>query len=114
MPEMGKEAIPVTLRLAITRQGDPFLWPLKMPGSNRKADRWFRSAISAANLAEKNWVRVVSNMSNGGYDILKARGNLSEPVWPDMIFRDYLELAFRDRRIDSVDHEILKSLRGEI
>jgi hypothetical protein len=48
------------------------------------------------------------------YDLFEASGDLAEPVWPEMTFRDLLELAFRDRRIDSINHPILKSLRGEI
>ena len=32
--------------------------------------------------------------------------------WPDIIFRDCLELAFKNRRIDSHEHPILKALAG--
>ena len=53
-------------------------------------------------------------MSAGMYDVYEATGDLAEPIWPEISFRDALELAFRKRRIDSDDHPILKSLRGEV
>jgi hypothetical protein len=112
--EMADEVKPICLRLAINKQGDPFLWPLKLPGPDGRGNRWHESAVAAANHAEKKWVRVTANMPAGMYDLFEASGDLAEPVWPELTFRNLLELAFRDRRIDSINHPILKSLRGEI
>jgi hypothetical protein len=43
-----------------------------------------------------------------------AKGDLGEPQWPDKTFRDLLELAFRDRRIDRADHPVIRELAGEL
>jgi hypothetical protein len=65
-------------------------------------------------MAMKGWVRVVANMGLGGYDVFQASGALPDPDWPDVPFREYLRLAFKDRYIDNRDHPILRRLRGEV
>ncbi len=60
------------------------------------------------------WVRVQANMADGKYDVFEATGTIPDPEWPDMSFRDMLQLCFDDRFIDSLDHPILKQLRGEV
>ncbi len=112
--ELAEEVRPVCLRMAINKQGDIFLWPLKLPGPDGRPNSWNESAVEAATCAEKKWVRVSSNNDANMYEVYEAVGNLAEPTWPDVSFRNLLELAFRDRLIDSHDHPILKSLRGEV
>ena len=60
-----------------------------------------------------NWTRVAANMSGGYYDIYVATGQLGSPVFPDLSIDEIISLAFRGRVIDTVDHPIIKSLRGE-
>ena len=100
----------------ITRRGQLFLWPLKLPRTDGAGggDSWNRSALEAASRGQKRWVRVSANMSLQRYDIVEAPGDLEEPEWPDMTFQEILEIAFRDRLIDSLDHPVLRRLRGEI
>ena len=60
------------------------------------------------------WVRVSANMSLGAYEICEATGSLSAPQWPALPFSEILRIAFKDRlHIDSIDHPMLKKLRGE-
>jgi hypothetical protein len=103
-----------TLYTAINRQGDLFLWPVRLSGSGGREDAWIRSACEAANLATKSWVRVVANMGLGGYEVFRALGRLSEPEWPDLPFPALLRLAFKDRFIRDVNHPVLRRLRGEV
>src|SRR5262245_53377567 len=65
--ELAAEATfsPRVLFTAVNRQGVLFLWPIRLPGPDGKHDDWSRSALEAAQLAQKNWVRVSSNMSLG-------------------------------------------------
>ena len=114
IPELAEEVRPVCLRLTTNKQGDIFLWPLKLPSADGRSNPWHESAVEAATLAEKDWVRVSANMTAGMYDVAMATGELKEPTWPELTFRNVLELSFRQRRIDSLDHPILKSLRGEV
>lgn len=99
---------------AINRQGVLFLWPLSLPGTDGKSNPWHQSAIEAAAMAKDKWVRVSANMSLGAYDIAYALGDLPEPVWPEHSFNDLIRIAFRERVITSVDHPVLRKLRGEI
>ncbi len=98
----------------MTRQGVLFLWPCRLPDASGKIDEWSRSALEAAYMAVKSWVRVQSNMALGAYEVFEASASIPDPKWPDLPFRDILAIAFKDRRIDSLDHPVLQRLRGEI
>lgn len=41
-------------------------------------------------------------------------GKLPEPDWPATGFEDILNIAFRGRFIDSIDHPVLRKIRGEV
>ena len=99
---------------AINRQSVVFLWPIRLPRADGKLDEWSKSSLEAVNIAQERWVRVAANMSLGAYEIFTAPGELSEPEWPDKSFRDLLSIAFKDRLIDSMEHTVLKKLRGEL
>lgn len=58
-------------------------------------------------------LRVAANMSLGAYDVWQTEGPLPEPQWPETSFKDSLRTAFKDRLIDTLDHPVLKRLRGE-
>jgi hypothetical protein len=103
-----------TLYLCTTRQKAPFLWPVKIPSPEGRKNEWHNSAITAVGHAMKHWVRVVSNMSAGAYEVLEAVGNFTEPEWPEASLREILGIAFRGKVIDSPDHPVIKKLRGEI
>jgi len=111
--ELSHEIVPVILQTAINRQGDPFLWPLRLPGEDGKQNPWHRSALDAAHLAMKKWVRVQANLSLGSYDVYEASGSLPEPEWPDTDFQTLIRIAFKDRMIESSDHPVVRQLRGQ-
>jgi hypothetical protein len=111
-PELLGEVVPVCLFLAVNRQGDPFLWPCKLPGADGRSNTWNESALEAARLAESRWIRVAANMPAGMYDVYEAAGELSEPTWPDLTFRQILKLSFKDRFIQSANHPVIRALRG--
>jgi hypothetical protein len=115
-PELAAEATfsPRALFTAINRQGVLFLWPVKLPGTAGRVDEWSRTALEAAELAAKRWVRVVANMSLGAYEVFQATGQLNEPEWPETPFHELLRIAFKDRFIQSQDHPVLRRLRGEV
>ena len=111
-PECPDEITPVTLFTAINRQGVLFLWPVKLPGLNGSYSDWSRSAMEAAEIAQRRWIRVRSNMSLGAYETFEALGQLSEPEWPDVPFGEILRVAFRNRIVDRTDHPILQRRLG--
>jgi len=107
------EITPAILFTAINRQGVVFLWPAKLPGPDGKENEWHRSAREAAEKATKAWVRIMANMSLGAYELFEAKGDLPEPEWPELAFREILRTAFRERHVDRQDHPLIKRLRGE-
>ncbi|MFO0957087.1 MAG: hypothetical protein U0800_06420 [Isosphaeraceae bacterium] len=104
---------PRLLVASVNRQGALFLWPIRLPGPDGRADDWSRSALEAAQEARSRWVRVTANMSLGAYDVAVAPNVQTEPEWPDLAFRDMIKIAFRDRLIDSLSHPVVQRLRGE-
>ena len=112
--EIPQELMPMQLVTAINRQKVLFLWPVKLPDSSGRRDNWNRSALDAIDAAKTGWVRVQANMSGGFYEVSAATGPLSEPEWPEISFQEIIRVAFRDHHIQSTDHPVIRSLRGEV
>jgi len=111
--ELPGEIVPKVLMTAVSRQGVVFLWPIRLPGEDGRQDEWNRSALEAAKIASDRWVRVAANMSLGAYEVFEATGDLPEPCWPEADFAKLLKVAFRDHFIQSIDHPVIRKLRGE-
>jgi hypothetical protein len=97
---------------AISRQGIVFLWEASLPrdaGSNG----WVDDNLEAIARAEKEWVRVTPNRAGDGYDITPPPATMPEPEWPPLSLSELLGLAFKGCVIDSLDHHVLRKLRGE-
>jgi len=109
---MPGEWFPVRLVTAINRQGVVFLWPLKLAGSDGRSNAWYDTAMEAAGIAAKKWVKVVSDKALGGYQTYTANGKLSEPVWPDHEFKALLKVGFRDRLVENTEHPVIQQLLG--
>lgn len=111
--DMAEEINPVCLFTAITKQGDLFLWPVKLPGVDGRSNIWNESALKAAEVAQHKWIRMAANLRAGYYDLFEASGELAEPEWPEPTFPEILRLCFGDRFLESPDHPVLQELRGE-
>jgi len=112
LPELQGECFVATLFTVITRTGVLFMWPVRVPASDGKTNNWHASAAVAAQHAMKRWVRVKANMSLGAYEIFEAESTIPEPIWPELSFETIYRIAFKDRLIASIDHPVLKRLRG--
>jgi hypothetical protein len=106
------EIKPVLLVPTITRQGVLILWPLKLPTEGQRHNGWMETARQAAELAKTRWIRLAADMGLGGYRIYQAEGELSEPEWPEKPLTEILQIAFRDRIVDSETHPVVRRLRG--
>ena len=112
-PELPSELAPKALFTTINRQGVLTLWPVRLPGEDGRHDEWSRSALEAAEIAKTRWIRVVANMSLQAYEVYEAVGDFGDPDWPDVSFQRILEIAFKDRFIRTLDHPVIRRLRGE-
>lgn len=100
--------------LAVDRDGNPFIWPIRLPNEDGTLDSYSESALVAADEAERSWVRVQSNRSKKMYDTRVAVAAGGEPDWPEEDFDTLLSRAFGNRIIRDMDHPLVKRLNGEI
>ena len=111
-PEVVGEYRAAMIVTTINRQGVLSIWPLKLPSPDGRKEEWLRSALEAAERARTRWIRLRANMGLGAYEIFEAEAKMPEPEWPDIPFPEILQIAFRDRLIDSAGHPVIKRLRG--
>ena len=112
--DLPGEWFPVRLVTVINRLGIVFIWPLKLESTSGQSNPWYETAIEAANIATQKWVKVVPDMSLGGYQTYVANAKLPEPDWPKHDFQHLLTVAFRDRQIQSMDHPVIRRLLGYV
>jgi hypothetical protein len=106
---------PRLILLGVTRQRQPFLWPLRLPGPDGRLDDWGLSELEIAKRAETRWTRMAADKHVGAYRCFEAAcPDLSEPEWPAQSFAELLGIAFRSKTIADMDHPLLKKLRGEV
>jgi hypothetical protein len=113
-PALASELRPMAIYTTITRAGHIFLWPIPMPGADGHHNDWHRSALMGAERSRTQWIRLASDRSLGAYEVFTTKATLSDPVWPSLSREQIYERAFRDRIIRSLDHPVLKRLRGEL
>ena len=110
--DLSGEITPALLLTCVNRSNDLFLWRIKLPGADGRSNTWTDSALQIAQAAEVTWCRMVSDITNGIYTHYVPSAELPEPNWPTLSFHEIIKLAFRGRMIDSLDHPILRELRG--
>ena len=111
--ELAGTIAPALILTCISRAGDLFLWRCKLPGPDGRPNHWIDSALAIAREAETNWRRMAANMTAGYYDGFEPSATLPDPEWPDRTFTEILRTAFQGRLIDSLDHPLLRQLRGD-
>ena len=110
--ELMGEGVSKRLYYCISLTGTVFLWPVKLPNPDGTLDNWNTSAHEIAKLGKDKWVRLITNKSAGFYEFIKSELP-NEARWPDLTFEEVLEKAFKGKLIDSLNHPLLKKLRGE-
>lgn len=111
---LNGETKPKLLRLAVSRAGSVFLWPL-VPASaeSTSGGSWHTSARAAATRAETQWLRVTSDQAAGMYQTKVADHLEAAPAWPAETFEEIVFLAFpEDRRIVDPGHPVVRRLAG--
>lgn len=99
----------VNLVTCLSHKGTLFLWPYK-----NSTNDWSKSASRIARRATGEWVRLQADMDANGYRVETAPAELRavDPVWPKMTFDEILNTAFEDKVINSLDHPVIRSIRG--
>jgi len=103
---------PVLLVTTATQNQELLLWPVPLPNEIGRQNDWVETAREGCQRARTQWIRLAPDMKRGAYRIREAEGDLSEPSWPDKSLAELLNLGFKDRIIDSLDHPLVRRLRG--
>jgi hypothetical protein len=113
--ELLDECFLATLVLTITKQGNCFMWPLRLPDPiTGRLDSWNRSALVAEQQARTRWTRMISNKDLQLYDRMLGSKKLAAPMFPQLTIGECLRIAFAEYLIDSLDHPVVRRLRGEV
>jgi hypothetical protein len=112
--EMAGEWKPRMLVTVLTRQNVLLLWPVPLPDETGRRNEWTETARTACEEAKSQWIRLTADLALGAYRIHVAEGKLAEPVWPNRSLEELLTLGFKDRIVDTIDHPVIRQLRGFI
>lgn len=102
------------VRMAVDRDGEPYLVPEMAADSGLKLHRWSASWNMALKIAESRWVRVKANLATGSYEVFAATDDLATPRWPDESIEEMVEMAFDGRVISDADHPIVSLVLGDL
>jgi hypothetical protein len=103
----------IAVNLAVTMQGKVFLYPHRLPSDGlKKVPAWMASHIKAVTLGKQAWTRIAWNDETKQHDVGTSPSQ-KIPVWPENSFKELLRIGFKDYVIDTLDHPVLRALRGE-
>jgi hypothetical protein len=97
---------PILVVRYITMAGEEGLWLLKLDRPDAKSNRFNTSALRILEEAEKGWVRLISAKGHYRYQVSKKTLEQTPARFSNRSFQELINIAFRDRVIDSLDHEI--------
>jgi hypothetical protein len=112
---IGRRVKPALIRVCICRPNIVRIWAVKSPEVEigQRPNGYTQSAWDASIRAEKLWLRMESNNSRTGYDVIDAETQWPDPIWPSETLDELVESAFRGRLITSLEHEVLAHIRGK-
>jgi hypothetical protein len=112
---VANEYVVIRLHVAMNRDGEVFLWPLKLQAVGARPNPWTESMARAIATAKQDWVRVSANMAGQRYNIQVANNQqIGNPWRENLSMEDLVSSAFEGRVIDTDDHPVIRKLRGEV
>ena len=112
--DLTSELNPFLVVLAVNRQGKEFLWPLRLPADDGRPNPWHVSALAAAELGKSRWVRMSADRNEYKVEIARSNEALPDPCWTGRSMKELIKLGFRGRYVDTLEHPVVRKLRGEI
>jgi hypothetical protein len=102
---------PVLLVRYVTMTGEEGLWPVKLNPPDKRANAWNTSALAILELAEGRWVRIVSLKKHYRHQLSGKTIEEVPPKFSTRSFRELRAIAFNDRIVPTLDHEIWNDLK---
>ena len=98
----------------INRSNEIFLWTVRLPKGDSRANHFAESALEAISLARETWIRRQWSAESRTHLVYKSKVLLPDPKWPeDCSIEDLINRGFKRRFISDYEHEVLRKLRGE-
>jgi len=93
-----------------------FISEVALPDAEGKINTFPKSRLEHYEKAKDVWVKIVADRALKAYKILLPNAKFIEPEWPVKPgnIAEALQIAFRDRYIETEDHPVLKKIRGEL
>jgi hypothetical protein len=101
---------PVLIVRYVTMAGEEGLWALKLDKPDAKSNRYNKSALGVLEEAEKGWVRLISAKGHYRYTVSAKKFEQTPPKFSDRTFQELFDIAFKDRIVAGLDHEIWNAL----
>jgi|LakMenE18May11ns_1017448.scaffolds.fasta_scaffold9942954_2 hypothetical protein len=99
--------------LVVTRQGVPFIWPVKTDvEAGGTGDKYVRIPFAAMTYGREKWTRLYWSNERREHQV-ETSELLDAPKFPDKPFAELLKLAFKDAVISTVDHPAILNLKGK-
>jgi len=108
------EIQPVILFTAINRDGEVFIWPVRLPRGDGRTDEFMVNDMEAAKSAESYWTRRQWVPENKSHKNTFSEKITDVPMWPEITLPELIKTGFKDKYLDDMDHPVLKRLRGEV
>ena len=95
----------------VDRKNRVGLWCMKLtPG------KWSSTALDALSIAKDGWIRLIPNMDQGWFEIEEPLADWDVPDWEKLLagrtLEDLLNLGFKDRIIQTENHQVINDLYG--
>jgi hypothetical protein len=114
--QLGQRAKHAVIRVCICRPHILRVWAVKVPDTDlgRTPNGYIQSVWDCLPILEQRWGRLDVNESRTGYDLIEAVHQWPDPDWSPKPIDSLVRKAFKGRFVDSMDADVIKSLRGEI
>jgi hypothetical protein len=89
-----------------------FLCPVPQPDEQGKWNDWHRSLAQVLEIAKTDWIRAIPDKGISGYSPMVAGGKIPEPTIKKLPISELLQLAFKERLIEDLEHPLIKRLQG--
>ena len=99
------------LHVAVDGHGTYFLLRVKQLNPDQDKDnKWYSTARMVAAAATQQWVKVTKPTdAEGGWGYVPIHHKMFDPKWPEKPLEEILAMAFPDRVVDRVNHELIEN-----
>ena len=112
--DLWEETREAYIAAAINYEGALFLWPIIKPKADGSGIQLFENDLADLSLSRECWIRRQWMSGSKSYRVDQANTD-RPPEWPDNTsISDWVKRAFRGRFIDTLDHQLVRQLRGDL